>query len=340
MTKALRSVLAAACALWAAVPVAALAQTNAWPDKPITLVIPFPAGGTSDTMGRMVATELERSLGKPVKVENIAGGGGTTGTLNALARPADGYTLIQSGIGQNAVAHALNPAVGYDSTKDLIHLTQVHEGANVLVIKPDSPYQNVKSLIEAAKTNPTGVTYGYTPAASGHMAMELLIQTLSVCITGDKGATVCKGPKFRGTPFSGGKPLLDAVMKGDVATAFLNLDAVLKLVKEGKIKAIAVSSAARSNLMPDVPTLSESGFPGFVAVSWSGISVAKQTPPAVVTRLETELTKIMASPAVKQRMEADGFTIPNQGSDVYGAYVAKELGRWTRVVRIAGIKAP
>ncbi|MFC0592953.1 Bug family tripartite tricarboxylate transporter substrate binding protein [Ottowia pentelensis] len=335
MRHALR-MLACGASLLVAVT-AAVAQSAAWPSKPLTLVVPFPAGGTSDVMGRLVATELEKALGQPIKVENIGGGGGVKGTLEALKRPADGYTLIQSGIGQNAVAHALDANVGYDSSRDFIHLTQVHEGANVLVVKPDSPYQSVKELVAAAKTGP-GVTYGYTPAASGHMAMELMIQMQRTCFAIGKGENLCTGGKFKGVSFSGGKPLLDAALKGGVDAIFINVDAAHRLIKDGKLKALAVSSKGRSNLLPDVPTMSEAGYLGFEAVSWSGISVAKGTPPAVVARLETELAKVMASAPVKKYMEPNGFTIPAQGSSVYSIYVSKETDRWTRLVRIAGIK--
>ena len=318
----------------------AFGQKTAWqPNKPLTLVVPFPAGGTSDVMGRMIAKELEKALGQPVNVENLPGGGGTVGTQKALTRPADGYTLIQSGIGQNAVAHALNPSLAYDSVKDLVHLTQVHEGANVLIVKPDGPYQSVKALVDAAKASPGSVTYGYTPAASGHMTMELMIQMLSVCITAEKGVPLCTGPKFHGTAYSGGKLLLDAVANGEVMATWVNVDAAEKYIKAGKIKPLAVSTSTRSPLLPDVPTMWDVGYPGFVAASWSGISVAKETPPAAVARLEAELTKIMANPAVRQRMEADGFTVPPQGSDHYSAFIVKEIARWKRLVRVAGIKA-
>ena len=318
---------------------AAVAQQGVWPGKPLTLVVPFPPGGTSDKMGRLVASELEKALGQPVKVENLAGAGGVTGTLAALKRPADGYTLIQSGIGQNAVAHALNPSVGYDSVKDFVHVTQVHEGPNVLVVKPDSAYQSVKALIDGSK-NGAGIKYGYTPAASGHMAMELMIQMQQTCIRGDKGEKLCMGGKFRGVPYSGGKPLLDAVVKGDVDAIFINVDAAERYIKDGQIKSLAVSSRARSRLLPDVPTMSEAGYFGFEAVSWSGISVAKATPPAIVARLETELAKIMASTSIKQFMEPNGFTIPAQGSQLYASYVSKEIDRWSRLVQVAGIKQP
>lgn len=338
MTQALGRLLGSLALLLVAS--AAFGQPTDWqPSKPLTLVVPFPAGGTSDIVGRRVAKELEQALGQPVKIENLPGGGGTVGVQNALSRPADGYTLIQSGIGQSAVAHALTPSPTYDSVKDFVHLSQVHEGANVLIVKHDGPYQNVQALIDAAKTTPGGISYGYTPAASGHMTMELMIQMLSTCTSTGQGMQLCKGPKFHGTAYSGGKLLLDAVANGEVTATWVNVDAADKYIKTGKIKPIAVSTGARSPLLPDVPTMWEVGYPGFVAASWSGISLAKGTPAAAVARLEGALTKIMNSPAMRQKMEADGFTVPQQGSDRYTTFVAKEITRWKRLVRIAGIKA-
>ncbi|MBI3367861.1 MAG: tripartite tricarboxylate transporter substrate binding protein, partial [Burkholderiales bacterium] len=173
MMKPFRRALLAAAAL-AIVP-ASFAQ-DAWPSKPIKLVCPFPAGGTSDVMARMIGEALGKELGQQVIVDNIGGAGGTIGTLRAAKMPADGYTIVQTGVGQNAVAHGLSANLGYDSMKDFIHLAQVHSGPNVLVVHTDTPFKTFKDLIEYVRKNPGKLNYGYTHAASGHMAMELLKQ--------------------------------------------------------------------------------------------------------------------------------------------------------------------
>jgi len=323
---------AAALALFA---LPTLAQDGPWPAKAIKLLVPFPPGGTSDIMGRMVAEELAKALKQPVIVENAGGAGGTTGTSRAVKLPADGYTLIQTGVGQNAVAHGLDPKLPYDSMKDFIHISQVHSGPNVLVVHPDRPMKTFQELVAYGKANPGKLTYGYTHAASGHMAMELLKQTVSECPAGAKD---CKGLFMVGIPYRGGGPMMTDMLGGQIDLMFINQDVAFQHVKAGKLRALAVSSAQRNALYPDLPTIAESGYPGFEALSWSGLSVAAGTPRPIVDRLEAEIAKIMASPAIKQRMDANGFVIPTQGSKHYTAFVKSELERWTRVIKAAGIK--
>ena len=172
-----RSLLAAAATLaLASLSTGALAQAD-WPSKPIKLISPFPAGGTSDVMARMIAAPLSKELGQQVVVENIGGAGGVIGTARSLTMAPDGYTLIQTGVGQNAVAHGLDPKISYDSMRDFIHITQVHSGPNVLVAHPSAPFNTFKEFVTYVQKNPNKLNYGYTHAASGHMAMELLRQT-------------------------------------------------------------------------------------------------------------------------------------------------------------------
>jgi len=316
----------------------AWAQNPAWPSKPLKLVVPFPPGGTSDAMGRMIAEKLAVALNQPVVVQNVAGGGGVTGLLQALKEPADGYTLMQTGVGQNAVAHGLNANLGYDSVKDFTHLTQVHSGPNVLVVGAGVPFKTFAELVAYGKANPGKLSYGYTHAASGHVAMELFKQTVNVCLVNAKGGRDCAGMSVVGVPYKGGGPLMTALLEGQVPMAFINQDAAAPQVKAGKLRALAVTSMLRNSSFPDVPSVSEQGYPGFTALSWSGISVSSKTPKPIADRLEAELVKIMLSPDVKQRLESKGFVVPDQGSASYSAFVAKEVGRWSRVIKIAGLK--
>lgn len=318
----------------------ALAQDGPWPNKPVKIVVPFPPGGTSDVMARMVSEELAKALKQPVIIENVGGAGGTTGTARAVKLPADGYTIIQTGVGQNAVAHGLDPKLAYDSVKDFTHLTQIHSGPNVLVVHPDRPIKTFQELVAYGKANPGKLTYGYTHAASGHMAMELLKQTVSECPEpAKKGeAKNCKGLFMVGIPYRGGGPMMTDMLGGQIDLMFINQDVALQHVKAGKLRALAVSSAQRNPLYPDVPTVAESGYPGFEALSWSGMSVAAGTPKPIADRLEAEFAKIMASPAIKQRMDQNGFVIPVQGSRHYTSFVKSEHDRWVRVIKTAGIK--
>ena len=315
--------IAYAAIISAALTAPAWAQSD-YPNKPVKIIVTFPPGGTSDVLARMLAEELGKSLKQPFVVENIGGAGGTIGTDRALKMPADGYTLIQTGVGQNAVAHGLDPTLKYNSLTDFIHLTQVNSGPNVLVVNPATPFKSVKDIVDYAKQNPGKLDYGYTHAASGHMAMELFKQTTGIFVTG--------------IPYRGGGPLLNDVLGGTVPMIFINQDAALPHVKAGKLRAIAVSSAQRNPLYPDVPTIAESGYKGFEALSWSGMSVAKGTPQPIVDKLEAAITQAMKSDAIKQRLGSVGFIIPEQGSKPYTAFVKKEIDTWSRVIKTAGIK--
>ncbi|MEO5669987.1 MAG: tripartite tricarboxylate transporter substrate binding protein [Ramlibacter sp.] len=326
---------AAALVLSAALPLAALAQAE-YPNKPIKLISPFPAGGTSDVMARMLADEMSKSLKQPVVVENVGGAGGVIGTDRALKVPADGYTLIQTGVGQNAVAHGINKNVPYDSNRDFIHLTQVHSGPNVLVAHPSAPFNTFQEFLAYGRANPGKLNYGYTPAASGHMAMELLKQTVSTCVGARKEN--CKPLFMVGIPYRGGGPMMTDLLGGQIPVMFINQDVALQHVKAGKLKALAVSSLSRNPLYPDVPTIHEAGFPGFSALSWSGLSVAKGTPKPIADKLEAAAVAAMNSPAIQRRLESQGFVVPQQGSAAYTQFVSKELDRWVRVIKIAGIK--
>ena len=295
-----------------------------YPSKPVKVIVAFPPGGTSDVMARMLADELSKSLKQPFVVENIGGAGGTIGVERALKLPADGYTLIQTGVGQSAVAHGLDPNLRYNSMSDFIHLSQVHSGPNVLVVHPATPYKTVADVVDFAKKNPGKLDYGFTHAASGHMAMELFKQTAGIELTG--------------IPYKGGGPMLIDLLAGVIPTMFINQDAALAHVRSGKMRAIAVSSVARNPLYPDVPTIAESGYKGFEALSWSGMSVAKGTPQAVVDKLEAAISQAMQSDTIRQRMNSVGFVVPPQGSKPYTAFVKSELDTWVRVIKTAGIK--
>jgi tripartite-type tricarboxylate transporter receptor subunit TctC len=319
--------LAAACG-------AALAQ-DAWPSRPIKMIVPFPPGGTSDIMGRMAGEELAKVLKQPVIVENRGGAGGTTGTAAAAKMPADGYTVVLTGVGSNAVAHGLDPKLAYDSMRDFVHISQIHSGPNVLVVHPETPFKTFQELVAYGQANPGKLTYGFTHAASGHMAMELLKQTVSDCPPGKAG---CKPLFMVGIPYRGGGPMLSDLLGNQIPMMFINQDVAYQHVKTGKLRALAVTSLQRNPLYPDVPTIAESGLPGFSALSWSGLSVPRGTPQPIVDRLEAEMVKIMQSPAIKTRMESQGFVVPPQGSKAYTEFVRKEIEGWTKVIKAAGIK--
>ncbi len=330
----IRRTLAGAAAALALFMGPAFAQDN-WPSKPVKLISPFPAGGTSDIMARMAAEALTRELGQQFIVENIGGAGGTIGTLRAAKMTPDGYTIVQTGVGQNAVAHGLDPKLGYDSMKDFVHVSQVHSGPNVLVVHPSTPFKSFAELVAYVRKNPGKLNYGYTHAASGHMAMELLKLEASKC---PPGAKDCNGFFMVGIPYRGGGPMMQDLLGGQIPLMFINQDVALPHVKAGKLRALAVTSLQRNPLYPDVPTVAESGFPGFQALSWSGLSAIKGTPQPIVDKLEATMRKIMTSPEIKQRLESVGFVVPAPGAKAYTEFVKNELDLWTRVIKTAGIK--
>ncbi len=303
--------------------VQAQAQAD-FPSRPIKLVVPFPPGGTSDVLGRLMAEEMGKVLKQPIVVENIGGAGGIVGTERALKMPADGYTLIQTGVGQSAVAHGLDPKLKYNSLSDFVHLTQVNSGPNLLVVHPSLPFKTVKDIVDYAKKNPGKLDYGFTHAASGHMAMELFKQTAGIFLTG--------------IPYRGGGPLLNDLLAGTVPMIFINQDAALPHVKAGKVRPIAISSLQRNPLYPDVPTVAESGYPGFQSLSWSGISVAKGVPQPIVEKLEAAAVQALQSEALRSRLTSVGFVIPALGGKAYSAFVKSEIDTWSRVIKTAGIK--
>lgn len=301
----------------------AFAQSD-YPNKPVKVIVAFPPGGASDTLGRMIAEELGKILKQPFVVDNIGGAGGVIGTERGAKAAPDGYTLVQTGVGQNAVAHGLDAGLKYNSDTDFIHISQINYGPNVLVVNPDAPFKSVKDLVSFAKANPGKLDYGYTHAASGHMAMELFKQTTGIFMTG--------------IPYRGGGPMMTDILGGTIKIMFINQDTALPYVKAGKLRALAVTSAQRNSLYPDVPTIAESGYKGFEALSWSGISVPKGTPQPIVDKLEAAITTAMQTPAIKQRMDSIGFVIPTLGSKAYTAFVKSERERWTKVIKTAGIK--
>ena len=316
--------LTALSVLTCAIPLATMAQSD-YPNKPVKIIVAFPTGGTSDVMGRLMAAELGKHFKQSFVVENVGGVGGVIGTEKGAKATPDGYTLIQTGVGQSAVAHGLDANLKYNSITDFAHISQVNSGPNVLVVHPSTPFKTLKDLVDYAKVNPGKLDYGYTHAASGHMAMELFKQTTGVFMTG--------------IPYRGGGPMMTDILGGTVKLMFINQDAALQHVKAGKLRALAVTSAQRNLLYPDVPTIAESGYKGFEALSWSGLSAPKGTPQPIIDKLEAAMVQVMNSPEVKQRLESQGFVAEAKGAKPYSAFVKSEMERWTQVIKTAGIKA-
>ena len=298
---------------------------GAWPDRPIRLIVPFPAGGTVDQVARVVADELGKSLHQPLVVDNRSGAGGNLGTDIAAKSPADGYTLLVSSVAPNAINASLYEKVPY-APGDFTHISQLISGPNVLVAHPSLPARTFKEFVAYAKARPGQLSYASSGAgSSGNLAMELLKQQAGLAIVH--------------IPYRGGSLALNDVLANQVPVMFINQDVVLPHVKAGKLKALAVTTAQRNGLYPEVPTIAESGFPSFVATSWVGLSAPRGLPAAIVDRLHTEVARAFTSPQVKSRLEASGFVVVASDPRQYTGFVAAESARWAQVIKTAGIKA-
>lgn len=309
-----------ACAL----PLSAHAQAD-YPSKAVKIIVPFPAGGTSDIMGRLIGEELGKQLKQPFVVDNKGGAGGAIGTDQAAKAPADGYTLLLSGIGSNAVIHGFSSPKPNYTEADFVHISQLAAGPNVLVVHPSFPAQNFKEFIAWVKANPGKFSYGQVNASSGHLTTEYLKQTA--------------GLDMVGISYRGGAPALNDVLANQIPGMFTNQDAVLPHVKAGKLRALVVTSPERNPLYPDVPTVSESGYPGFSAVSWTGLSAPKGTPKAIIDKLEAAMVKAFGEPAARNKLEGNGFVVVASKSADYTKFVNSEVQRWGKVIQTGSLKA-
>ena len=304
-------------------PLAVHAQAD-YPNKPVKIIVPFPAGGTSDLMGRIIAEELGKQLKQPFIVDNKGGAGGAIGADQAAKAAPDGYTLVLSGIGSNAVIHGFQAPKPNYKESDFIHISQLAAGPNVLVVNPDFPAKTFKEFIAYAKANPGKVNYGQVPASSGHLTTEYLKQVAGLDIVG--------------IPYKGGGPALTDVLANQIPGMFTNQDAALPHVKAGKLRALAVTSLTRNPLYPDTPTVAESGYPGFSAVSWTGLSAPKGTPKAIVDKLEAAMVKAFNDPAARAKLESTGFVVVASKSVDYTKFAEPENARWAEVIRKGGLK--
>lgn len=290
-----------------------------YPSRPVKLIVPFPAGGTSDIMGRLIADALGRQLKQPFIVDNKGGAGGAIGTEQAAKAPGDGYTLLLSGIGSNAIIHGFSPKPPYDSNRDFVHVSQLAAGPNVLVVNPSFPAKNFKEFIAWVKANPGKFSYGQVNASSGHVTTEYLKQVA--------------GLDMVGIPYKGGAPALNDVLADQIPGMFTNQDAVLPHIKAGKLRAIAVGSGQRVSLLPDVKTVAEQGFPGFDATSWGGLLAPAGTPKEVIDRMSAELKTALADKQVQEKLESVGSFAAYRTPEQTGTRMRQDFERWGKVIR-------
>ena len=298
---------------------------DTYPSRPIRMIVAYPPGGGTDQVGRVMADQLSQTLGQNVVVDNRGGATGNIGTELAARAVPDGYTLLMGNVAPNAVNVSLFKKLGFDPVKDFAPVSLVAVTPNILVTNPSIPVKTVKELIAYAKAKPGALNF---PSAgvgsSSHLAGEML-----------KSMT---GISMVHIPFKGGGPALVAVIAGEVQIMFATMPAAMPHVKSGKVKPVAVTTAKRSQAMPDLPTIAESGVKGYEASTWYGLLAPARTPQAIVTRLHGDTVKILAGPT-RQRLEVQGFE-PEGGSPAeFTAYIKSEIIKWAKVIKDAGIPA-
>jgi tripartite-type tricarboxylate transporter receptor subunit TctC len=296
-----------------------------WPSQPIKWIVPYPPGGSTDMLARLVSHKLGERLGQPVIVENKAGAGGNVGTDFAVKQPADGYTIVMGNIGPISINPALYPDLPYQPQRDLAPVTMLMSVPNLLVVNPSLPVRSVQELIAYARKAPEPMGYA-TPGAgtSLHLAGELFASSAGLRLTH--------------VPYRGSAPGLNDTVAGHVPMMFDNMPSALQLVKAGKLRALAITSAARSPQLPDVPTMAEAGLPGYEIAGWFGVLAPAATPRPVVERLNQELLAVLAQPEVRQQIGAMGGIIAAEGPAGFGRYIASETEKWGALVRSAQIR--
>ena len=318
MNKLLKSIVALALAA----PLFAAAQ--AWPAKQIRIIVPFPPGAFNDTLGRTLAQELTKTLGQPVIVENRPGSGSLVGTELAAKSAPDGYTLFIAALPFSVIQSLYKTS--FDVTKDFAPITLAGISANLLVANPAFPVNNVKELIAYAKANPGKVNYGTSGnGTSVHLSMELF-----------KSMT---GTFMLHIPYKGSAPVVADLLACQVDVMFDNVPNVIGHVRAGKMKALAVSTAQRSALAPDVPTVAEAGVPGYELAVWFGVLAPAGTPRDIIGRLNAEIVKVLNSAEIMDRFAKQGVEVRTSTPEQFGEFVRAEVVRWAKVVKDAGIKA-
>ena len=321
----MRALVALTLALGAALaPWPARAQ-DAWPSRPIRFILPFPPGGGTDILGRLIAERLTANLGQPVVAENRGGAGGNVGAEAAAKSAPDGYTIVLVAPSL-AISPSLYSTLGYDPVKDFAPVSLVATVPNVMITNPSVPAKTLAEFIRLAKSKPGEMNFGSGGSGtSNHLAGELF--------------NIVAGVKLVHIPYKGVNLAMNDVLSGRVQLVFIGIPAAAPHIKAGKLRALALVAPQRSSVLPDVPTVAEAGLPRFEVTTWYGILAPAGTPRPVVERLNGELGKIMHSSELKERLEALATDPMTSTPEQFADLIRREIAKWREVVREAGVKA-
>jgi tripartite-type tricarboxylate transporter receptor subunit TctC len=306
----------------AALPAAA---QDKWPGKPITYVVPFPAGGTTDILARIVAQRLGPALGTSVVVENKPGAGGNIGSDYVAKSAPDGYTILGGTISSHAINASLYKNLPYDPLKSFAPITLIGTNANVLVVGANSPFKSVKDVIDAAKAKPGSISFASAGnGTSQHLSAELF-------------KTLAKIDMVH-IPYKGSAPAIQDVIGGQVPMMFDTTVVAAPFIESGRVRALAVTSSKRLPSLPNVPTMAEAGVPSYEIVSWQALFAPAGTPPAIVQRIHTEVAAILKQPEVQEKMAKLGVEPSGIPPQQFAAFQAAEIAKWAKVVKAANVK--
>ncbi len=302
-----------------------VARADDYPTRPITLIVPFPPGGSTTVMARNVADKLSVSLGQQIVVENRGGAGGTIGTRSVARATPDGYTILLSYTATMAIAPAMNANAGYDPRKDFVPIGMIGAAPSVLVVNPSLPVHSIAELIAYAKAAPAPLQYGSPGVGTvNHLAGEYLAAET--------------GMKLQHVPYKGNGPALGDLLGGHIPMMFVPIPVALGNIKAGTLRGLAIGSAKRTSLLPDLPTLAESGVPGFEVALRYGLVAPAGTPPAVIARLNKELNAALLTEDVKNRLATEGAESLPGTPEAYAADIDKEEKKWGGLVKKLGLK--
>ena len=302
----------------------ALAET--WPTRPIRFIVPFAPGGGGDVVGRIIGQRMSEQLGKPLVIDNRAGGGGTLGCELAAKAAPDGYTLLLGNVGPIAVGPALYPKLAYNPVRDFAPVTMIASFPNLLVANPGLPFKTVPELVAYAKSRPGTLNFASAGAGtSTHLAGELFKSVAGIDVVH--------------VPYKGGAAAMTDIIAGQVAYYFGTMPSSMPLAKAGKLRALAVTSLTRSPAAPEVPTIAESGYPKFETAAWYGLMFPTGTPREIVARTNAATMVVLALPDIRERLVHEGSEPLGSTPAQFGAYIKAEIAKWSGVVKAAHLKA-